>query len=339
MDKPVKFSIIISAYNVEKYIGECIESILSQSYKNYEILIVDDGSDDKTGQIVEKYAENEVRIKLYHQQNSGPSRARNTGINKAQGEYMLFMDSDDAYKNSEALEILARKCDGVDMAAYAWEEFDETGILEIMMEFPEGDDYKECASCSGKEYLEKALNKKHQYAWYCWRYAYKTEFWKRNGFEFKDGYKYEDVNLIPWVVLKAETIICVRKVLYRYRINRTGAITMDRSAATDLDYLSVITQNVQQVCEVCDCEAQNLRKLLCNNFSDMYYTVMILCSQYRGKSGYDEVLKKLKSSSWITDYTIDTKQKVLKHMIKLIGLDKTIWMLGIRKKIRHGKRK
>lgn len=346
MSKPIKFSIIIPAYNVEKYIGECLNSILSQSYENYEVLVIDDGSSDSTVQMIKWYIEKDSRVKLLQQKNAGPSRTRNTGIECASGDYILFMDSDDVYKTSDALGMIAKKCDDVDVVAYGWEEFDETGLLDTMMEFPavtyEAEDLKDDYSqkkYSGVEYLEKSLEYEHQYAWYCWRYAFKTAFWKEHGFEFKNGYKYEDVSLVPWVVLKAKTIVCVREILYRYRINRTGAITMDRSAKTDLDYLDVITQNVKRACEFKGDLSERLIELLCNNFSDMYYTVLILCSQYRKKIGYDKVLAKLEDCAWITGYTIDVKQKLVRGMVKCVGLDKTIWALGIRKKIRHGKRK
>lgn len=347
MSEFVKLSIIIPAYNVEEYIGACIDSILSQSYENYEVIVIDDGSSDRTVEIVREYSKKDTRVKLLQQKNSGPSRARNTGIECASGDYILFMDSDDMYKTSDALGIIGGKCKDVDVVAYGWEEFDETRLLDTMLEFPKATceaedylkgDYSE-KKYSGVEYLEKSLEYKHQYAWYCWRYAFKTAFWKEHGFEFKEGYKYEDVSLVPWVILKAKTIVCVREILYRYRINRTGAITMDRSAKTDLDYLDVITQNVKRACEFKGDLSERLIELLCNNFSDMYYTVLILCAQYRKKIGYDKVLAKLKDCVWITGYTIDVKQKLVRGMVKCVGLDKTIWALGIRKKVRHGKRK
>lgn len=88
-------SIIVPVYNVEKYLPECIESILSQSYSNFELILVDDGSKDKSGIICDEYAKRDNRIKVYHKQNGGVSSARNLGLDNADGEWITFVDSDD----------------------------------------------------------------------------------------------------------------------------------------------------------------------------------------------------------------------------------------------------
>lgn len=88
-------SIIIPAYNCDQYIGKCIESILIQTYKNIEIIVINDGSLDNTEVVVRKYINNDKRIRYFNQKNSGPSIARNNGIEKARGQYLMFIDSDD----------------------------------------------------------------------------------------------------------------------------------------------------------------------------------------------------------------------------------------------------
>ena len=93
MDK--KLSIIMPAYNVEKYVGKAISSILSQDYKNLELLIVDDGSTDETAKIAKRYSANDVRAIVLSKQNGGLSDARNYGLERATGDYVLFVDSDD----------------------------------------------------------------------------------------------------------------------------------------------------------------------------------------------------------------------------------------------------
>lgn len=88
-------SIIVPIYNTAKYLPRCIDSILNQTYKNLEIILIDDGSTDNSGQLADKYAKNDKRIKVVHQKNGGQSTARNTGIQMAKGEYINFIDSDD----------------------------------------------------------------------------------------------------------------------------------------------------------------------------------------------------------------------------------------------------
>lgn len=91
----IKFSVIVPVYNVEKYIEECLDSILKQDYDNYEILLIDDGSTDNSGNICEIYAAKNEKIKVFHKKNGGLSSARNIGIEKATGDYLVFVDSDD----------------------------------------------------------------------------------------------------------------------------------------------------------------------------------------------------------------------------------------------------
>ena len=90
-----KVSIIIPVYKVEAYIRECLDSVIRQTYKNLEIILVDDGSPDQCGQICDEYAQEDSRIQVIHKENAGVSAARNTGIDAATGTYMIFADSDD----------------------------------------------------------------------------------------------------------------------------------------------------------------------------------------------------------------------------------------------------
>jgi len=91
----MKFSVIVPVYNVEKYLHECVDSVLNQTYPEYEIILVDDGSTDNSKSICDHYSQLDQRIRVFHTSNSGVSTARNIGIQKAIGEYVLFLDSDD----------------------------------------------------------------------------------------------------------------------------------------------------------------------------------------------------------------------------------------------------
>src|SRR5574344_928864 len=104
MDRP-DVSVIVTVYNIEKYIGKCIESIKNQTLKNIEIILVDDGSFDSSGNICDYYSNIDKRIITYHKKNGGVSSARNFGISKINGEYFIFIDGDDYIKN-DMLEVL-----------------------------------------------------------------------------------------------------------------------------------------------------------------------------------------------------------------------------------------
>ena len=91
----IKVSVIVPLYNAEKFAKRCIESVLKQTFQNYELILVDDGSKDRTGEICDQYAEKESRIKVIHKKNGGVSSARNTGLEIAEGEWVTFLDADD----------------------------------------------------------------------------------------------------------------------------------------------------------------------------------------------------------------------------------------------------
>jgi len=105
MSEAMKVSVIVPIYRVEKYLSECIESIRAQDYKNIEIILVDDGSDDESGRIADKYANEDERIVVIHKTNGGVSSARNAGLERASGEYVCFVDGDD-YVSSDYVSYL-----------------------------------------------------------------------------------------------------------------------------------------------------------------------------------------------------------------------------------------
>lgn len=109
MEKDILISIVVPIYNVEKYLVDCIESILAQNYRNFELILVDDGSSDHCGEICDAYEERDPRIKVIHKKNGGLSDARNAGIEIATGDYIGFVDSDD-YIESDMYEKLLNAC-------------------------------------------------------------------------------------------------------------------------------------------------------------------------------------------------------------------------------------
>ncbi len=105
MEKELKFSVLVPVYNVEKFIAECIESILRQTYPNFELILVDDGSPDESGKICDEYAARDERIKVFHKPNGGALQSRCFAVEKASGDYYIFVDSDD-FIADDCLEML-----------------------------------------------------------------------------------------------------------------------------------------------------------------------------------------------------------------------------------------
>lgn len=207
----MKFSVIVPVYNVEKYLANCLDSILKQTYNDFEIVIVNDGSPDNSQQIIDEYAKNHPeKIKAYVKENGGLSDARNFGIERATGEYLMFIDSDD-YISLGLLEALNHKlCEkAVDVIRFSAQVVFENGEKGETIFFPGTD------AISGVEALNKLIDNK-QYFEPAPFYAYKREFWKQNGFSFAVGRYHEDFGLIPQVIMKADSFSSVDDIGYFY---------------------------------------------------------------------------------------------------------------------------
>lgn len=121
-------SVIIPVYNVEKYLPECLDSVIGQTYKNLEILCIDDGSPDNSSEILERYAEKDGRIRIINQENKGLSGARNTGIEAATGDYIVFLDSDD-WMDAETVETAMQYADNADTVMWGYvREFSDKAL-------------------------------------------------------------------------------------------------------------------------------------------------------------------------------------------------------------------
>lgn len=117
------YSIIVPVYNAERYIERCIESVLSQTRANWELLLIDDGSTDRSWEILDKYAKREEKIRIFRQENAGPGIARNRGIQEAKGDWLAFLDSDD-YLSEDYLDVVARYSD-CDIVYIDFQQVDE----------------------------------------------------------------------------------------------------------------------------------------------------------------------------------------------------------------------
>lgn len=205
-----KISVIVPVYKVEKYIDRCINSILRQSFDDFELLLVDDGSPDNCGEICDLYQMNDKRIRVFHQKNQGQSVARNTALNwlynESNSEWITFIDSDD-WVHTDYLKILyegAIACDA---------DICQCGMIETETTIADDKRYEqECEKVSA----ESALYKEGRfeidaYAW--------GKIYKRNLFEdvrFPAGMIFEDFYLIPEIVLKASAIAETKCKLYYY---------------------------------------------------------------------------------------------------------------------------
>ena len=213
------FSIIIPIYNVEAYLRDCLESVLRQSFSNWEAVCVNDGSTDGSAVILEEYASKETRIKVISQINGGLSSARNTGLKAAKGDYILFLDSDD-WLEDNALEVLAGRVGGEDMLCFSGRRF-----FESEGKYHDPDCLTECLYRSGMDYYNANALQRRDFAFVCVVLRiYRHSFLEENGLCFKEGIFHEDNLFTPQVCYFARRVKVLNRCLYDYRV-RDNSIT------------------------------------------------------------------------------------------------------------------
>lgn len=222
-------SVIVPVHNLEKYLVRCIESIIGQTYKNLEIILIDDGSTDTSGQIIDEFKKKDNRIKVIHKENGGESNARNTGLRMATGEYIAFCDCDD-WMDLDMYETLAWELiqENIDMVASGWYKETDSSSQEIRNALPVD------SRVFGREELLKYLYMRDSYRGfaYMWDKLYKREILKD-----KDGnwiLFHEDLRLGGDVLYLAEVALNVKRAKYvdrafyhYYQRDESGCHTKD----------------------------------------------------------------------------------------------------------------
>lgn len=330
-----KFSIIIPVYNVENYLAQCIGSILNQTCKDYEIILVDDGSTDTSGAICDQYAKEYANIYAYHQINQGQSAARNFGVKKAKAEYIWFIDSDDIILRNDALEILEKEMkDYPDVIAFGWKESSTLdGFEHATKNFNFQTD--KSALQNGPMYLNDTLSEKMFYYWYPCIYLFKRHYWMNKQFLFPEGRKFEDIRLTYRTVLEANSVKRIREVFYGYRIEREGSTTTNTNLRTLKDGLVVIAQNINEIVSN-DAIEDELKGKLTNNFACNYFALLIASTKLSSNQ-QKEFRKSLKEYLWIADYATATYQNIVKKAIPIVGISGVQTLLGIRRILKYGK--
>ena len=239
MDKSIFISVIIPVYNVEKYVRKSINSILEQTYKNYEIILIDDGSTDRSGKICDEYAYKYGNIKVYHQNNSGLSKARNTGIEKSKGNYICFLDSDDWYSNNALEEyvslIINYKAD--------------ISIINVFNTFDEKTIYlpKNTKFTYNKSEAMTQLFKNFSVFGSACNKLYKREIF--NNIRFPNGQCWEDMYISLDVLMNISKIAYSKNACLYYR-HREESITMSKFSRKNLDEyyaISHVSQSIRKV--------------------------------------------------------------------------------------------
>ncbi len=251
-------SCIVPVYKVEKYLRRCIESILIQTYKNIELILVDDGSPDCCGGICDEYAKKDSRVKVIHKKNAGVAMARNDGLNQMRGDYVIFADSDDWYE-PKAFEVMHNalvKNNADCVIGQAQKVIDRNGTLSIKKEkHPDTVQYTDC---------EEALKRLLLNGSAAWNRLYKAEIYR--DVRFPQGRINDDEAATLQAYANCRKFVWVPDITYNYRI-RENSITTSKFSLKNRDiitnskeYVSFIQKKYPQL--VPCAQAQLYKRLL-----------------------------------------------------------------------------
>lgn len=227
----IKISVIVPVYNVEEYLVECIDSILGQTFEEFELILVDDGATDGSGTICDMYAAKDQRIKVLHKKNGGLSSARNAGIESALGEYIAFIDSDDVVHPDylKDMVFIAEK-EGADLVACSFIRGEQCVWHDAEKAKDENLDIR-----LGLEILNR-MNDNDVVVTVAWNKLYHRKFFKDYALRYPEGKIHEDMFLTPQILYHADKMVITNHKLYFYR-QRPNSIM---SAAFSLNQLQVL---------------------------------------------------------------------------------------------------
>lgn len=301
MEKAPQISVIIPVYNTEKYLKQCVDSVLNQSYQDFEIILVDDGSKDSSGEICDDYSISDDRIHVIHKENGGQSSARNVALDNAQGKYIYFLDSDDYILNTllEKLYNTAKinNADVVFFEAQSFVDDEENNLyagIQNHFEYVRKNKYEKC---NGQKQFLNLVNNKEYYV--CTPlHFYKKEYLDLNNIRFKEGIIHED-NLFSANVYMCDGItvhLLCRDYMRRLHTNSTMT-TIDENHLL-FRYNSLVTVFFEdcKIIEKYHPVSEIIRTLINDSVDSVIYSFQML--------SYETQKSKLKSYKRVKRYSL-----------------------------------
>jgi len=287
MKENVLVSIIVPIYKVENYLEKCLESIITQTYKNLQIILIDDGSPDGCGKICDEYAIKDPRIIVIHQKNKGLSAARNVGFEKVQGKYIGFVDSDD-YIAEDMYESLVDAIEkyNTDISMCSYYKVENNIVAKA--EYPEIKD-----RVYSKNEALKELLLDHKIQNYVWNKLYKRDLFAN--IKFPDGKEFEDIATIFYVFERINSIVKISQTKYFY-VMRPESIVNDLTRKTINNYLEF---NIKRYLYI-DKKYPNLKlyndyNLVVSTVQAFYDAINLKDAEFLRSSNFKKLYTKFKS--------------------------------------------
>lgn len=312
-DTPL-FSIIVPVYKVEKYLNQCIDSLLKQDFNNYEIILVDDGSPDTCPRICDGYAERNKNIRVLHKENGGLSDARNKGVEVANGEYLTFVDSDDFWKGTDILTNVAKIVDRYNP---------DIVVSDFIKYYSDNNKYLYPKQTCDLTYNGKSKIEILRYLYFChadmkisaWQKFAKRELLTRN--PFVKGLLSEDIDWTLAIYTEAQSICVYNKPYYCYRQMREGSITYTASTRSFKSILSIINNWKDKISKL---YIPKEEKSIYLGYLAYQISILLLIINNLPIEERLTAFDGIKKNTYLFSYPRNYKTKKVKTLIDLCGL-------------------
>ena len=314
-----RFSIIVPVYNVENYLEECVKSVLEQTFSDFELILVDDGSKDKSGSLCDRLAAEDDRIRVIHQENQGLSGARNTGINAANGDYLMFLDSDDWWASADCLQKIADRLElnQADVLSYNYQKSTD-GVLSAP--------YFQCGQVQTDGTLG-AMTTQGLWVTGACNKAISRLLLAGEQLRFRRGITSEDIDWTMRLAIAAQRFDFVDVCVFVYR-QRSGSITHSVSAKAVKCLKDNVLECVRLLQDASEEKAAALRPVLAYQYATLLFNFAGLSKTERKEM--DEDIRSL--LPWL-QYSNDTKVRLIRTAMKLAGFRGAIALLSIKQRL------
>ena len=307
----VYYSIIIPAYNAEKYIGQCIRSVLSQNSNDYELLVIDDGSTDHTGAIAGEMAEQNSSISIVRIPHSGAGAARNEGVRRAKGKYVIFLDADDYWTNPELLGHLREKLHHreADVVMFQMDKYTEDG--KLLKKYRKGPFPSDKEFYRLKEVYETLVSDGQVLASSCNK-CVRRSLLEDAHIAFQEGGFAEDIDWVLQLFSHVKSISFLDEISYAYRQHRGYSVSNDRQGP---EYQARMVQDWAG--RLKRHEVENARAV--SGLLAFEYGICLGYSQYLST----EMKQMLREHRYLLEYALDRRTRMIRNFHRIFGLQLT----------------
>lgn len=313
-----RFSIVIPVYKTQLFLDNCVESVVSQDYTDFEIILVDDGSPDSCGGMCDAWASKDQRVRVIHQKNGGLSAARNTGILNATGDYILFLDSDDWWGNTSVLDLLQQQLDLTDVDILSFNYRKSNGEKLESPYFSES-----LKSSEQPETLNEIIRHGRWVTGACNK-ALRRDFILEHNLFFRIGITSEDIDWTLRVALAGNSFAFANVCVFVYRQHSASI-----SHSTTAQKVNCLCENVQECIRLLDSaevqQAELLHAFVAYQYGVLLYNTALLPRRERKVW----LMEHVRGMKYLLAWSDNKKIRALRVCIYTLGLRPTLTLLGL----------